>query len=87
MEGALDMAKQRSGKATVKSEPAEAYTIQTHHDIDMDFHLNSDFESMSDVDREPINGGSRTSNWKDARENYSREVRTNLQPLLEDGAD
>ena len=52
--------------------------------LDQESDFRSNFESISNVDREPINGGQRESNWRDRREKRSK---TDLQPRLEDGAD
>ena len=54
--------------------------------IESDFDEN--FQSISDVDREPVNGGKRDSNWRDRREQRTRtDVQPHLQAHLEDGAD
>ncbi len=44
-----------------------------------------EIESVSEVDREPQNGGQRDSNWRDRRE--MRTKTTGADPRLEDGAD
>ena len=44
-----------------------------------------EIESVSEVDREPPNGGQRDSNWRDRREMRTKTV--GADPHLEDGAD
>jgi hypothetical protein len=50
-----------------------------------------DFDSVSDVDLEPLNGGSRETDWRDARKiravRDSGETLLKAIPVLEDGAD
>lgn len=57
---------------------------------DSDFDPNLD--SVSEVDREPLNGGRRETDWRDARKDRDEKVSQETaspkaKPLLEDGAD
>ncbi len=66
------------GPGTSRIEAIRGPVIESESDFD------KNFESISDVDREPVNGVKRDSNWRDRRE---QRTRTDLKPYLEDGAD
>lgn len=69
-----------SGLENTKIENATDGDTEEYSDSD----FQSNFGSISSVDREAVNGGTRESNWRDRREKRARQ---GLQPRLEDGAD